>query len=191
MKKIFLFVIVAMLTVACNGNKNKAQEEFNKIIEEALSIEIQNDKVVATFDKNADRSYFYQFLYNDYRQDVIELWHRHTQGHTYYKNETIGWIVGFEINGTNTYAYPVKAPRFGVIDKDLYSLSHNTKYKCIEPTIIDESGVLFVMQTDSVAICNEYLRNRSRLTLEDLERDRRSKQALVNLNKLVRKTTDW
>lgn len=191
MKKLILLAMVAMLAVACNSDKNKAQAEFDKIVEQALNIEISNDKVVATFDQNANRTYFYQFLYNDYRQDVIELWHRQTQGHTYYKDETIGWIVGFKIGGNNTYAYPVKAPRFGVIEKDLYSLSHNTEYKCIEPTFIDDSGVLFVMQTDSVAICNEYLRNRSRLSLEDLERDRRAKQRLINLNKLVRKTTDW
>lgn len=191
MKKIILFAMVAVLAVACNSNTNKAQEEFDKIVEQALNIEISNDKVVATFDKNADRSYFYQFLYNDYRQDVIELWYRHSQGHTYYKDETIGWVVGFEVGGDNTFAYPVKAPCFGLIEKEFYSLSHNTEYDCIEPTIIDDSGVLFVMKTDSVEICNEYLRNRSKLRLEDLERDRRIKKSLIDLNKLVRKTTDW
>jgi hypothetical protein len=190
MKKIILFAMVAVLAVACNSNTNKAQEEFDKIVEQALNIEISNDKVVASFNQNISKDFEWAFLYNDDREDVVEVWGRYNKKITYYKGETVGWLVGYG-QGNDIYAFPVKSPCYGIIENENYSWER-TEYDCLPATMLDNSGVLFVMQTDSVAICKEYMNSRrAKISLEELERDRRIKQLLMQTNKLVRKTTDW
>lgn len=179
-----------MLAVACAEKKN-GQNQFCELVEQSLTMDVSGDKVVATLDPSVNRTYSCLFLFNDDREDVVEIWHRYSREFSYLKGETVGWVIGFAEGGKETYAYPVKAPRFGIIEREEYSLV-SSEYNCVEPSLVDNSGILFVMRTDSIAICNEYMNaRRARMTLEELERNRALNKVYVQMNKFARKSTDW
>lgn len=187
MNKIFVVALSALFAIACNSNKDKAQEEFEKIVTKSLRFEISDNKVVAHFNDNGNIDYVFSFLYNDDREDIVEIWHRYSRAYSYYRGETVGWILGNK--NDDLFAYPVKAPRFGIIEESGYSLT-DPHYGCTVPKLLIGSQVLFAMECDSVAICKEYINNRKE-SLSEFEQDRAIKRHFMMKNKKVRKNSDW